>query len=63
MYKKDKADFFDKIKDLGEIPVEAILGAADLVGLYPSIPHTENLDVLQKCMTIFCIRRCPQKIL
>ena len=63
LYKKDTADFFDKIKDLCEIPVEIILGTADVVGLYPSIPHTEGLEVLQKCMTIFCIRRYPQKIL
>ena len=35
---KDTAGFFDKLKDLGEIPVVAILVTADVVGLYPIIP-------------------------
>ena len=39
-YIKDTVDFFDKIKDLGEMPGGAILVTADVVGLYPSIPHT-----------------------
>ena len=48
LYIKDTADFRDKIKDLGEIPEGAILVTADVVGLYPSIPHTESLEVLRK---------------
>ena len=47
-YIKDRADFLDKLKDLGEIPEGAILVTADVVGLYPSIPHTEGLEVLRK---------------
>ena len=47
-YIKDRADFLDKLKDLGEIPEGAILVTADVAGLYPSIPHTEGLEVLRK---------------
>ena len=47
-YIKDTADFLDKLKDLGEIRDGAILVTADVVGLYPSIPHTEGLEVLRK---------------
>ena len=47
-YIKDIANFLDKLKDLCEIPGGAILVAADVVGLYTSIPHSEGLEVLQK---------------
>ena len=47
-YIKDTADFLDKLKDLGQVPEGAILVTADVVGLYPSIPHTEGLEVLCK---------------
>ena len=46
-YIKDTADFLDKLKDLGETPEGAILVTAYVVGLYPSIPHTEDLEVKQ----------------
>ena len=59
---KDIADFLDKLKDLGEIPEGAVLVTADVVGLCPSIPHTERLEVLSNSMTSFCIRKYPQKI-
>ena len=47
-YIKDRADFLDKLKDLGEITERAILVTADVVGLYPNIPHTKGLKVLGK---------------
>ena len=47
-YIKDTSDFLDKLKDLVDMPEGAILVAADVVGLYPSIPHTEGLEVLRK---------------
>ena len=40
MYTKDTAHFLGKLKDSGEIPEGATLVTADVVGLYPSIPHT-----------------------
>ena len=47
-YIKDTANFLDKLKDLGEIPEGEILVTADMVGLYPTIPHTGSLEVLRK---------------
>ena len=47
-YIKDTADLLNTLKDLGEIPEGAILVTADVVGLYPRIPHTEVLKVLHK---------------
>ena len=47
-YIKDAAGFLDKLKDLDEIPDSAILVTTDVVGLYPSIPHTEGLEVPRK---------------
>ena len=43
---KDTADFLEKIKSLGRIPDDAFLVAADVVGLYPSIPHHAGLKAL-----------------
>ena len=36
-YRKDSADFRNKIGQIGDIPKNAILLTADVVGLYPSI--------------------------
>ena len=47
-YISDTVDFLAKIKAAGEVPKGAILVTADVVGLYPSIPHSEGLDILKK---------------
>ena len=47
-YIKDTGDFLEKLKTVGEIPKEAILVTADVVGLYPSITHDGGLEVLRK---------------
>ena len=59
LYIKDTPDFLDKLKDLGEIPEGAILVTADVVGLYPSIPHTEGLEVLCKQYDKFLHKTVP----
>ena len=46
LYIKDTAGFLNKLKDLGEIAKVAILVTDDVVGLYPSMPHTEGLEIL-----------------
>ena len=38
-YVKDTNHFLEKLKELGKVPPNAILVTADVVGLYPSIPH------------------------
>ena len=45
---KNSGDFLKKVKHLGQIPVGAILVTADVVGLYPSIPHKAGLEALRR---------------
>ena len=47
-YIKDLNDFMHKIKDLKDIPNNALLVTADVVGLYPSFPHEAGLQALKK---------------
>ena len=42
-YIKNTGDFLEKFQNLGNIPSNAILVTADVVGLYPSIPHEAGL--------------------
>ena len=52
-YIKDTNDFLFKLKNLGKIPENASPVTADVVGLYPSIPHDEGLEVLRKQLNAF----------
>ena len=47
-YIRDSGDFIEKMKRLGKIPEGAFLVTADVVGLYPSIPHKEGLEALKE---------------
>ena len=49
-YIKDSNDFIKKIKHLKNIPDNAILVTADVVGLYPSIPHEAGLRALKEVL-------------
>ena len=49
-YIKDSGDFIRKIKNLTDISEGAILVTADVVGLYPSIPHEAGLEALKKAL-------------
>ena len=49
-YIKDSGDFIEKIKRIGNIPEDAILVTADVVGLYPSIPHELGLKALEAAL-------------
>ena len=46
-YIKDTIDFMNKIRDLKDIPHDALLVTADVVGLDPSIPHEAGLQPLK----------------
>ena len=52
-YIKVTNNFLFKLKNLGKIPENAFLVTADIVGLYPSIPHDEGLEVLRKQLNAF----------
>ena len=47
-YIKDSGDFIKKTRNPGSIPENAILVTADVVDLYPSIPHEAGLKALRK---------------
>ena len=49
-YIKDSGDFSKKIKNLGSLPENVILITADVVGLYPSIPHEAGLQQLEEAL-------------
>ena len=49
-YIRDSLDFINKSKTLGTIPDNAILVTADVVGLYPSIPHQDGLNALRTAL-------------
>ena len=49
-YVKDSGDFIKKIKNITIISKDSILVTADVVGLYPSIPHEAGLKALEKAL-------------
>ena len=49
-YIKDSADFINKISQVGDIPENANLATADVVGLYLSIPHKAELKALKNAL-------------
>ena len=47
---KNSVDLISKIKWIGSAPENAILVAADVVGLYPSIQHDVGLKALKQAL-------------
>ena len=47
---KDSGDFIKKLKNIDHIPQDAIMVTADVLGLYPSIPHDADLEALRKVL-------------
>ena len=47
-YIKDLNDFIKKVKNLKDIPQDALLAIIDVVGLYPSILHEAGLKALKR---------------
>ena len=47
-YIRDSGDFIDKMKRIGKVPEGSFLVTADVVGLYPSIPHKERIFSIKK---------------
>ena len=58
-YIKDTNEFLLKLKNLRKVPDNAILITADVVGLYPTIPHNEGLEVLKKRIDNFYEKSIP----
>ena len=49
-YINDSVDFLRKIKQIRNLPEDSILVTADVVGLYPSIPHELGLKALREAL-------------
>ena len=60
-YIKDTNEFLLKLKNLRKVPDNAILITADVVGLYPNIPHNEGLEVLKKRIDNFYEKSIPSE--
>ena len=51
-YIKDTNHFLNRLKGLGELPQGAILCTIDVVGVYPSIPHSEGMTSLRRVLKL-----------
>ena len=51
-YIKDTNHFLNRLRSLGKLPQGAILCTADVVGLYPNIPHSEGLTSLRRVLEL-----------
>ena len=49
-YIKDSGEFLKKIRNAGNIPENAILVPADVVGLYPNLMHNAGLKALSNML-------------
>ena len=49
-YIRGSEHFLEKIKTIGSVPENAILVTADLLGLYPNIPHHAILKALKEAL-------------
>ena len=49
-YIKDSGDSLKKISNVGNIPENAILVTADVIGMYPNIPHNAGLKALNNVL-------------
>ena len=47
---KDSGDFIKKLKNFDHISQDAKMVTADVVGLYPFIPHDAGLEALRKVL-------------
>ena len=56
---KNSGHFLEKKKTLGCIPDNAILVTADVVGLYPSIPHQAGLIALKEALDKSLAKKIP----
>ena len=62
-YIKDTEDFLKKIQNMGKIPQDSILVTADVVGLYPSIPHNAGLNTLNEALDCRQNKKIPTFVL
>ena len=49
-YIRNSQHFLEKVKTVGSVPENAILVTADVMGLYPNIPHQAGLKALKEAL-------------
>ena len=63
-YIRDFGHFLEKIKNISILPQNAILVTADVVGLYPSIPHLAALTALKEALENRSVKKiCTENII
>ena len=58
-YIRDSGNFLEKIKNISTLPENEILVTADVVSLYPGIPHHAGLSALEKTLENRSLKRIP----
>ena len=58
-YIRDSQQFLEKIKTIGSVPENSILVIADVLGLYPNIPHQAGLKALNEALERRDIKKIP----
>ena len=49
-YIKSSSDLFKKLKNIDHSPQDVIMVTADIVDLYPSIPHNAGVEALREAL-------------
>ena len=62
-YIRDSGHFLEKIKNISTLPENAVLVAADVVGLYPIIPHQADLSALKEALENRSAKKIPTETL
>ena len=62
-YFNDTEDFLKKVQNMRKIPQDSILLTADVVGLYPSIPHNASLNALKVTLDCRLNKKTPIDVL
>ena len=58
-YIRESQHFLERIKTIGNIPENAILVTADVVGLYPNVPHQAGLNALKNALEKRDLKKIP----
>ena len=58
-YIRDSGHFLERIKNINTLPENAMIVTADVVGLYPSIPHEAGLSALKKVLENRSVKKIP----
>ena len=58
-YIRDSVHFLEKMKNIGSVTENAILVTADVVSLYPNIPHQAGLKALKEALEKRDIKKIP----